>query len=129
MSERRDLTEQEANTGSADLQNVWVPSSSGGQLLVCVPTPSGTARISSSCWPKIISEKTTQKTNMTSPQMRPEVTEATADWRDMPRSARIASRHTSTSAAQAAVTGWRRRYVRPACRFLVSGSTDPATSA
>ena len=32
MSERRDLTEQEANTGSADLQNVWVPSSSGGQL-------------------------------------------------------------------------------------------------
>ena len=91
-------------------------------VIVCVPTPSGTARMSSSCWPKIISEKTTQKTNITSPQMRPEVTEATADWRDMPRSARSALRHTLTSDNRAIVTGRRRRYMSPACSFLVSGS-------
>ena len=85
-------------------------------VIVCVPTPSGTADRSTAFWPKIISLKTQQKTKIISPQISPEVTEAITAWRVMPRRSRSASRHTSTSAASEEKRGRRGcRKERPAC--------------
>ena len=84
-------------------------------VIVCVPTPSGTALASSGFCPKIISLKTQQKTKIISPQISPEVTEAITAWRVMPRRSRSASRHTSTSAASEEKRGRRGcRKERPA---------------
>ena len=85
-------------------------------VIVCVPTPSGTALASSGFCPKIISLKTQQKTKIISPQISPEVTEAITAWRVIPRRWCSASRHTSTSAASEEKRGRRGcRKERPAC--------------